>query len=362
MKRYVLLCFFLVSLSWGQAKSSRSEAPAQQPGPAPIVRAETATSDPSQEGVSSDNPLITIVGFCDKPSGDKGPASNCKTVITEGQFERVIKAIQPGMPPRARREFALSYANALVMARKAEQMGLDRGENYEEQMNLARIQVLSQDLKRAIQEKASQISENDIDAYYHDNTAKFEKAEVDRIYVPKRQQPSSTVDKRVGDAGKGGHAPESGQTMKEEAENLRARAVAGEDFTRLQADAYQVAGIKSVAPNTSMEIRRASLPPDQTLVMDLKPGQVSPVLPDPNGYMIYKIRTKDLIPLDQAREEIKGVMRSQRLQGEMHAIEDSVTPILDESYFARSRSLQGMTGVTEPAKTASSRQSNKSDQ
>jgi hypothetical protein len=241
-------------------------------------------------------------------------------------------------------------------------MGLDRGENYEEQMNLARIQVLSQDLKRAIQEKASQISENDIDAYYHENTARFEKAEVDRIYVPKSQQPSPAADKRVSDADKGGHAQESGQKMKEEADNLRARAVAGEDFTRLQADAYQVAGIKSVAPNTSMEIRRASLPPDQTLVMNLKPGQVSPVLPDPNGYMIYKIRTKDLIPLDQAREEIKGVLRSQRLQDEMHAIEDSVTPILDESYFARSRSLKGMTGVTEPAKTAASRQSSKPDQ
>jgi hypothetical protein len=257
------------------------------------------------------------------------------------------------MPARARREFALRYADALVMAKKAEQMGLDRGGNYEEQMKLARIQVLSQDLKKVIQEKASEISDKDIEAYYRNNTARFEKADVDRIYVPKNQQPLSALDKKPGGTDRQRRSHESEQTMKEEADDLRLRAVAGEEFTKLQADAYEAAGIKSVAPNTSMEIRRASLPANQVLVMDLKPGQVSAVLADPNGYVIYKIKTKDAITLDHAREEIKAAVRSQRLQDEMSGIQNSVTPILDESYFAPGRRLQGMTGIDEPVKSAS---------
>ena len=64
----------------------------------------------------------------------------------------MIDAVQPNMSARARREFATRYANALVMAKKAEQMGLDKGPNFEEQMKVARIQILSQEMKKAIEE------------------------------------------------------------------------------------------------------------------------------------------------------------------------------------------------------------------
>ena len=138
--------------------------------------------------------------------------------------------------------------------------------------------------------------------------------------------------------------------MKEEADNLRARAVAGEEFSQLQADAYQVAGIKSAAPDTSIGIRRTSLPPNQASVMDLKPGEVSSVLEDPNGYVIYRVKTKDTLSLDQAREEIKATLRSQRMQDEMRDIQDSATPALDESYFSRRRQTMMATG--EPTKAA----------
>jgi hypothetical protein len=263
------------------------------------------------------------------------------------------------MRARARREFALRYADALVMAKKAEQMGLDRGENYEEQMELARIQVLSQDLKRAIQQKIAQISDKDIEVYYHNNTARFEKEGVDRIYVPRNQQSLSVLDNKLSEVDRQKRSQDSEQTMKAAADNLCARAAAGEDFAKLQADAYQVAGIKSVAPSTSMEIRRASLPPSQVLVMDLKPGQVSSVLADPNGYVIYKVKTKDTVSLEEAREEIKAAIRTQRMQDAMHEIQDSVTPTLDESYFADSQPLQGVREIDEPAKSVSTPRSSK---
>ena len=86
-----------------------------------------------------------------------------------------------------RREFATRYANALVMAKKAEQMGLDKGQSFEEQMKVARIQILSQELNREIQREASQISDKEIAEYYQDNSSYFEQAEVERIYIPRTQ-------------------------------------------------------------------------------------------------------------------------------------------------------------------------------
>ena len=334
MTRYGLVCLLLGLLSWYHAASSSSTLAVQT----------TATVETTPRGlghgsdisnVAPDKPLITIAGLCDNSSVANPKASNCKTVITQTQFEKVIDAIQPNMSTRTRREFALRYADALVMAKKAEQMGLDKGANYEEQMKLARIQILSQDMKKVIQEKVSQISEKDIEDYYHDNIARFEKAQVDRIYVPKNQQPPSASDKKQSDADSQDRSQGSEQTIKDEADNLRARAVAGEEFPKLQADAYRVAGIRSAAPTTSMVIRRTSLPPSETSIMDLNSGEISAVLVDPNGYAIYRVKTKDTLPLNQVREEIKETLRSHRMQDEMRGILDPATPTLNESYFAR---------------------------
>jgi hypothetical protein len=351
MIRYGLVCLLLGIPSWGQATGPKSAVPAQQHAAPSTATTTTANSGQAVTSIAAlDKPIITIVGLCDSPSADNGDPADCKTVITKAQFEKLIDAVQPGMPARARREFALSYADALVMTRKAEQMGLDKEANYEEQMRLARVQILSRDLKKAIQDRVSQIPDRDIEHYYRSNTARFEKAVMDRIYIPKTQQPGSASDKKLNDADRQKRLHESGQRMKEEADNLRERAVAGEEFTKLQADAYQVAGIKSAAPDTSIGIRRTSLPPNQASVMDLKPGEVSSVLEDPNGYVIYRVKTKETLPLDQAREEIKATLRSQRMQDEMRDIQDSATAALDESYFSRRRQTTMETG--EPTKAA----------
>jgi hypothetical protein len=337
MTRHGLLWLLLASFAWHQATNLSSVLEAQT---TPAMKA-AARDLGHRSGISNtaqDKPLITISGLCDNPSADKSVASNCETVITRAQFEKVIGAIQPGMPAHARREFALHYADVLVMSRKAEQMGLDKKPNFEEQMRLARIQVLSRELEKVIQEQTSQISEKEIEDYYSNNTTRFEKAKIDRIYVPKIQQSLPTSDKELRDSETSMRSRKSEETMKAEADNLRARAIAGEGFTKLQADAYEIAGIKTAAPNTIMVIRRISLPPNQVSVMDLKPGEVSEVLTDPNGYDIYKVETKDRLSLDEAREEIKATLRSLHKQDAMRDIEDSTNTTLDESYFVRSRS------------------------
>jgi hypothetical protein len=332
MKRYGLLCLLFGALSLSPIASSRS-ALAQA-----TAKAEDATHDLSQKwrprNATPDAPAITITGLCDNSLNSKAAIPNCKTVITQSQFQRIVDAVQPNMPTRGRREFAERYADALVMANKAEQMGLDKRAIYEEQMKLARIQILSQDLKNLIQEKAAQIPDSDIEDYYRNNIARFEKAEVERIFVPKSQHSPLSSDVKLSNADQQRYSEQSEQAMKNEAASLYARALAGENFAELQADAYRVAGIKTATPATSMLIRRVSLPPNQVSIMNLKSGEVSSVMADPNGSAIYRIKTKYVLPFDQVREEIKEILRSQRLQDKMRDVEDSATPSFDESYFA----------------------------
>jgi hypothetical protein len=332
MRRSKSVCLLLVALSIYPVVASRLALAAQA-----ACISETANHDPDPAGArrtTPNRPVITITRLCADPLNGKATGPNCKTVITQAQFEKIIAAIEPNMPGRGRKEFAERYADALVMARKAEQMGLDKGPVYEEQIKLAYIQILSQNLKKRIQERAAQVSESDVENYYRNNTARFEKAEVDRVVVPKTQHDLVSFDIKFSDKERLRRIQDSEQVMKDEVDSLYRRAAAGEDFTELQAEAYRVAGVKNAVPTTSLSIRRISLPPGQVSIMNLQAGELSSVMADPNGYVIYRIKAKGMLSLDQARDEIKNLLQSQRLQEEMRNIEDSATISFEQSYFA----------------------------
>jgi len=132
----------------------------------------------------------------------------------------------------------------------------------------------------------------------------------------------------------------SEKVMKTEAEKLHSQAAAGGDFAKLQDEAFQTAGIKTGAPTTNMgKMRRTMLPPDQVSIMDMKAGEVSPLITDQNGYFIYKLKSKETIPLDQAKDEIRGTLRAERFQSSMKAIEESATPTLNDKYFGEAMPL-----------------------
>jgi len=345
MTRYGFLCLLLAAAAWGQAANpkatpSTSQPPSQGNAASSAQPAQgTPQESPEESKVAPDAPVITIKGVCD--SASKAPALECRTEITRAEFEKVVEAVQPNMPARARRQFANRYANILAMSIKAKDMGLDKGPDYEEHMKLARMQVLATALNKEIQQKASEISDKEIEDYYNQNLGKFEQGEFLRIYVPKiaqspeEEQKTTNEDKKnVSAEEKEKRAKESEEKMKNVADKLRARAAAGQDFDKLQEEAYQAAGIKSPAPKTNMgKQRRNVLPPSQTSAMDLKPGEVSALIADQSGFFIYKMVSKGTMPLDQAHEEIKGILRSERLQQEMKSVQESATPTLNEAYF-----------------------------
>lgn len=332
MPSYRVACFALVCTFLGFGVNSAPAQSVHQQTKAGVAIEKTA-QDQKISTPTPEEAIIVISGLCSSKGATK--SSGCKTVITKGQFERVINAIQPGMSERARREFALDYANALVMAKKAEEMELDRGENYDEQMRLARLEILTRSLRKAIETRATQISEEEIQAYYDENRPMFERAEVDRLYIPKGSHSRVATVSRLAET-VGAELPKKGeQSSISEAAALHASAVAGAQFPALQAQAYQDEGIARAAPDTKLWIRSVSLPPGQRTVMDMHPGELSPVLEDPNGYMFYKMIRKELLPFGQVHDQIRETLRARRVESETDAIISSTRTTLDSSYFKR---------------------------
>jgi len=340
-----LVCLLLGAFAWGQAANSSPVAPQQNPaaagGAAQGVSPDTKASETAT--VPPDAPVITIQGMCDNPSTEKANSSDCKTVITRAEFEKLVDAVAPTAPPYARRQLATRYASMLAMAHKAHEIGLDQGPKFEENMKVQRTSVLAQLLDRDMQEKASQVPDADIEDYYRKHIDVYQEADLQRLYVPhSKLLVPSTV--KLTDAETKKRQQDADDAMKKEAEALRVRAAAGEDFDKLQAEAFTAAGQKGKAPSTKMsKVRRTGLPPDQASVMDLHSNEVSPLLSSPTGYFVYKITDKDTIAVTKAHDEILGALRSQRLQESRQALQQASTATLDDKYFPIPNATPGMT-------------------
>ncbi|MEP6643042.1 MAG: peptidyl-prolyl cis-trans isomerase [Acidobacteriaceae bacterium] len=303
-------------------KSPSEAGPAQQP-----------PSDAKASSVPADAAVITLDGVCDNPPAEKSASSNCKTVVTRAEFEDLINAAAPNIPPTARRQLATRYAMGLAMAQQAHAMGVDKGPKFDEMLKLARMQVAAQQLSQALQDKAAQMSDKDIEDYYKANPDAYQQVSLQRLFIPLSKQASASKVK-LSQAQTASRKTAGDAAMKAEAEALHKRAAAGEDFSKLQAEAFVAAGYKTTPPSTEPEkVRRSALPPTQLSIMDLKPGEVSQVMSDASGYTIYKLKEKETLPVEGVREEIRATLKTQRLQQSMQALQQTATPTLNDEYF-----------------------------
>jgi hypothetical protein len=262
--------------------------------------------------VGPDDPVITLAGFCAESTRTAGA---CKTIITRAQFEKLIDALQPDMPPALKLKVANAYARNLRMAAAAEKRGLDKTPEFQEEMRYARLQLLSQDLTRLLQAQSKQITDVELKDYYQQNRSSFEQATVVRIFIP----PATKT------------TPEDAMTKL--AAVLRARAVKGEDPDTLQLDAYAAAGMPKSSVNTKLQnVRRTSLPLRHESVLSLQPGAVSEVFADPGGaHYIYKMIDKQTLTLEQATAEIRTAIAARRYRDSTQDFQGGV--VFSDDYF-----------------------------
>ena len=357
MRFQCLVCLLLAGLAYGQA--ARPATPPAAATPAAGAKAEQNASAPADKApevkVGPDDTVITLKGFCADATQQ---GDSCKTVITRAQFEKLAETLQPGMSPAIRRQLATAYSRMLRMSTAAEKRGLDKTPKFDEMIYFARMQILSQELSRALQAESSKISDGDIEDYYKKNEPSYEQATFARIFVPRAKQIVNPVVKPKAGTTAGAKAgakatatigtnqpPTEAQkkaaeeAMTKLAAGLRARAAKGEDPDKLQKEAYAAAGLPGNAPSTKMEkVRRTTLPATHQAAMDLKPGEVSEVISDPNsGHYIYKLVSKETLSVsaDAVKTEIRNTISSQRYRDSMQGFQGNVD--LNDAYFGPTR-------------------------
>lgn len=376
MRKSWLVCVLLGALAWaqtpqgttppapgGQASSTLSSGSgtppqAQAPGrslpPKPVVP-DTAAAVPA------DAPVITVKGVCPatpKPAAAKTgtvkPASattktspgDCKTVITKAEFEKLASGLSTGqMTPQLRRQLASILPRLIAMSDAAKKKGLEKSPRYEETLKFAKMQILTNELQHNIQEEAAKVPPADVEAYYKEHTGQYEQFNIDRLFVPRTKQPEEPKEvnkdeklteeqQKAKEAEDKAKQEQGEQDMTKLADTLRARAATGEDFMKLQKEAFEAAGMKIDSPTVNLpKLRRTGLPPAHAAVFDLKAGEVSQVISDSGGHYIYKINSKEALPLDQVKDEIHNTLQSQRSKEAMDKVQNSFTVVNNELYF-----------------------------
>jgi len=381
MRKSWVLCVMLGTLAWGQGATSAPPAQASQaPALGAVSKAQTPASlpDPSA-AVAADAAVLTVKGVCPaqlkaattKTAGAK-PATttpkdpaDCKTVITKAEFEKMVTALVPNPTPQIKRQLAGVLPRAVAMSDAARKKGLDKTPRYEQMLKFAKMQILTSELQRNIQEEGAKVKDEDIASYYKKNPEAYEQFNLERLFVPhsKQSEPEAKAADKDGDkeeklTDEQKKAKEAEEKAKEEqgeqemtklAESLRARAAAGEDFTKLQKEAFEASGMKIESPTITLpKVRRTALPAGHTAVFDLKAGEASQIISDASGHYIYRVVSKDLLPLDQVKDEIKNALQNLHTKDLMEKYQSSFSVDTNEAYFgpaAAPAPRPGMPGI-----------------
>ena len=362
MRKSWLLCVFLATLVWGQALPG---TPPAQPSPAQSPSAAKASAPPAE--VPENAIVLTIKGVCPAvpkttaasktgASGTTAAAAkkpaDCKTEITRAQFEKLTSALQQGPNPlnaQQKRQLAAQLPQLMSMSDAAKAKGLDKTARFAETMKFVKMRILTAELQRTVQEEADKVPPAKIAGYYKDNPEAFEQFSLARLFIPRYKQ-AEPEDKEKEEAKEPEKPSEEQQKAKEAAdqakrekgaqelnklaENLRERAAAGEDFAKLQKEAFEAAGTKVANPTVNLPpMRRTGLPAAHAAVFDLKVGEVSAVISDNGGHYIYKVVSEEVLPLDKVSEEIRNKLKGERLKEMMDKYTNSVQATPNEAYF-----------------------------
>jgi len=364
------------TLAWGQAQPG---APAAQSTPAPEQAAPASPAAAPKEAAPAEVPMsaavITVKGVsCPEFShaapastaaaktgtaaGKTGAAATAKKpsdcVITRAEFEKLTKALQQGPTPlnaQQKRTLANQLPSAIAMSETAKKKGLDKTEGYTETLKFVKMRILAQKMQDSVREDADKVPDAKIETYYKDNPEAYEQFSLDRLFIPKNKQATAEEKEEAKNEAKENEkltdeqqkAKEAADKAKQEkgeqemtalAETLRQRAVGGEDFIKLQKDAFEAAGTKVDNPTVNLpKVRRTGLPPAHASVFDLKVGEVSAVISDNGGHYIYKVVSKEVLPLDQVKEEIHTKLKGEQLKSMMDKYTNSYQAVTNEVYF-----------------------------
>ncbi len=195
-------------------------------------------------------------------------------------------------------------------------------------LRYVRASALGGGAYKQVLREAGEHSAADVEKFYKANQSSYDRYDLERLFIPKIKQQGQA--KSLEEISASDDTAASGEEMKELADKMRARAVAGEDFAALQKEIFAQSGLKGDPQVDVLGVMRGTLPKDQNQVFDLPAGQASPVIVDSSGYYIYKVIAKRAPAFEGIREQVEIEMENRRTAAALKKIENVK---VNDTYF-----------------------------
>lgn len=262
--------------------------------------------------------VLKIRYRCPNRNSGNGELGTCAITVSKEEFGALVQALDPNMSADGRQSLAAEYSRLLIMAAEARRRGFDQLPEIQTLLKFSALQVFATKLVREISAQPPLISPSEVEQYFREHKRDYQEVLLSRILVSSKVKDTS----------------HSGIPAAERAEAVRTRAIDGEDFAVLQ---REITGAPETAgSNVRMgPIPCQSLPEAHRQVCDLQSGEVSMVLADTLGYVIYRLESRRSWGLEEVRDQIRAILERQRVQEEIQSVRTPISLELDERYFGK---------------------------
>ncbi len=335
-------------------------APAAKPAPKAPAAKKPGASAPANAGGSAI--VMYVPGLCNlqgpppvpaqpvtklPPGGTPDEKPQCFRTVTKDEFEMLVKRLGPQAERAPKEKIAEYYARALALENEGRKRGLTNQKDVQFAIWMGRVQALSEALQDQLHQEYGNVPDSEVTAYYDAHKQDFDEATIKRVVIPKPQKPAEaakTEEKPGAPAAPSTAKPTQNlepayeqqvTARKALAEQLLARAKAGDDLNKLQKEAFEAAKIQEApAEAEGATIHRGQLPPTHDeKVFATKDGQFTDLIEEPSAYMFYKVEKRRVQPESEVAGEIKREIENQKKDVVVRKMFDSVKPILNPAFF-----------------------------
>lgn len=243
--------------------------------------------------------------------------------VTKEEFESRIRDIEPGhaedgAPDKDHQRLGDDYASVLMLSQQALAQHLDASPEVARQLEIARMQVLS-DAEFASLMQQAQPTFAEVSQYYAAHASDYEEVQIRRLFVWKQRENA-----------KG--RPLTSQAARAKAEQIRKAYATGTDVKKISADLSKSdEGMLDADPLT---LTRGELSPQmQKVAFSLKEGEWSGVEDTPARLLLVQLVKRDHQQLGQVSSHIEKQLQDQKMQVLLNDLKKNAGIWMDEKYF-----------------------------
>jgi hypothetical protein len=305
------------------------------------------TEKDSSAEIPASKAVLTVHGLCSEAGLGNSDSSSCSMTVTKQDFEDFLESLRASgqrvpleVSPALRRTIAQTYVEMMPFEEAAKKAGLDKDATFQAAMKGVRISILSRMYHYKLEKQARKSTPEEIEAYYKAHLPDFEELKLTHVVLP-ANNPMNLKD------------AEFHKKAEELINELHDRLTKGEDPQKLEKEGMERLGQnKSTPPAELGPARRGQYSKDQEdQLFALKPGEVTKVINLPSVNVVYKLLSRRMVPLDEARDEIDALLAQQKLEKETKELTESVHADYDPAYFGPAPKSAEKTAST-PAKKA----------